>query len=108
MQGVNTISQWEMKSSGCEQSMRLLDFFGKLALQEFDRAYTNVECQDANQNLLLLNTLITGTIRDNLRGIGGTYNSTNYPFATRLMNEIGKICKAEGLSEKESDREVFR
>ena len=111
MQGVNTITQWELKSPGCEQSMRLLDFFGKLALQEYDEAYKKpsagiyyssiYEVQVANQNLLLLNTLITGTIRQNLQGENGKHNSTNYQFATRLMNEIGKIRKAEGLAERD-------
>ena len=113
MQSINTITQWELKSPGCEQSMRLLDFFGKLALQEFDEIYSNAErdgifdksdfavvTQAVNQNLLLLNTLIAGTIRQNLQGENGKHNSTNYPFATRLMNEIGKIRKAEGLAER--------
>lgn len=57
LEGINLITQWDTKVHRCDQCMRLLDYYGRLALISEDR-----------ELLLLLNTVITAKIRENLEG----------------------------------------
>ena len=89
LDGINLITQWDIKSPGCDQCMRLLDYYGRLALQSEDR-----------ELLLLLNTVITAQIRGNLEGKNGSHKVTNYPYACEAIEKIRPLREADARSQK--------
>lgn len=89
LQGVNLITQWDIASPGCDQCLRLLDYHGRVALASEDR-----------ELLLILNTVITAKIRENLKGQNGSFKRTNYPYACEAMDEIAALRKEDGLAAK--------
>ncbi|MER0215947.1 MAG: hypothetical protein DU481_07085 [Nitrosomonas sp.] len=89
LEGINLITQWDIKSPGCDQCMRLLDYYGRLALESKD-----------DELLLLLNTVITAKIRQNLEGKNGSFKVTNYPHASKAIKEIGSLRKQMAQSAK--------
>jgi uncharacterized membrane protein len=89
LQGVNLITQWDIASPGCDQCLRLLDYYGRVALVSEDR-----------ELLLILNTVITAKIRGNLQGQNGSFKRTNYPYACEAMDEIAALRKEDGLATK--------
>jgi hypothetical protein len=93
LQGINVITQWDIASPGCDQCMRLLDYYSRLALNSKD-----------TELLLILNTIITHKIRENLKGKNGSFKKTNYPFACKAVEEIGVIRREEGLRLKDEAR----
>lgn len=84
LEGINLITQWDIKSPGCDQCMRLLDYYGRLAIQSGDR-----------ELMLLLNTVITAKIRANLEGKNGSFRVTNYPYACELLEQIRPLREAD-------------
>lgn len=84
LEGINLITQWDIESPGCDQCMRLLDYYGRLALSSED-----------NELLLLLNTVITAKIRQNLEGKNGSYKATNYPYACEAIERIRPLREAD-------------
>lgn len=89
LEGINLITQWDIKSSGCDQCMRLLDYYGRLALKSTDR-----------ELLLLLNTVITAQIRANLEGKNGSFRVTNYPYACEAIEKIRPLREADARIQK--------
>lgn len=89
--GINLITQWDIKSPGCDQCMRLLDYYGRLALLSEDR-----------ELLLLLNTVITAKIRGNLEGKNGSFKVTNYPYACEAIERIRPLREADAKAQKAS------
>ena len=89
LQGINLITQWDIASPGCDQCLRLLDYYGRIALTSNDRELP-----------LLLNTVITAKIRENLQGQNGSYKRTNYPYACEAMDRIAELRKEDGLAAK--------
>lgn len=89
LEGINLITQWDIKSPGCSQCMRLLDYYGRLALLSKDQ-----------ELLLLLNTVITAKIRENLEGKNGNFKVTNYPFACEAIEKIRPIREADARAIK--------
>lgn len=89
--GINLITQWDIKSPGCDQCMRLLDYYGRLALLSEDR-----------ELLLLLNTVITAKIRENLEGKNGSFKVTNYPYACEAIARIRPLREADARAHKAS------
>lgn len=87
LQGVDLISQWELKESGGPQAMRLLDHFSRVALAEND-----------DELLLLLNTVMTAEIRKNLESTG--YLSTSYSYAAEAHKKIGELRKSREMARK--------
>lgn len=57
--------------------MRLLDYYGRLALISEDR-----------ELLLLLNTVITAKIRENLEGKNGSFKVRNYHMQVKRLKEF--------------------
>ena len=89
LDGINLITQWDIKSPGCDQCMRLLDFYSRLALESKDR-----------ELLLLLNTVITAKIRANLENKNGSFRATNYPYACEAVERIRPLREADGRALK--------
>jgi hypothetical protein len=89
LEGINLITQWDIKSPGCDQCMRLLDYYGRLALLSKDR-----------ELLLLLNTVITAKIRENLEGKNGSFKVTNYPYACEAIERIRPLREADARAQK--------
>ncbi len=69
--------------------MRLLDYYCRLALVSEDR-----------ELLLLLNTVITAKIRQNLEGKNGSFRVTNYPYACKAIEKIRPLREADARAEK--------
>lgn len=91
LEGINLITQWDIKAPGCDQCMRLLDYYGRLALISEDR-----------ELLLLLNTVITAKIRENLEGKNGSFKVTNYPYACEAIKKIRPLREADARAQKTS------
>ncbi|MDZ4252606.1 MAG: hypothetical protein U1A72_08530 [Sulfuritalea sp.] len=91
LEGINLITQWDIKSPGCDQCMRLLDYYSRLALMSEDR-----------ELLLLLNTVITAKIRQNLEGKNGSFRVTNYPYACTAIEKIRPLREADAKAQKVS------
>jgi hypothetical protein len=89
LDGINLITQWDLSSPGCDQCMRLLDYYGRLALASTDR-----------ELLLMLNTVITAEVRKNLEGKNGSFKSTNYPFACEAIDRIKVLREEDGRGQK--------
>lgn len=89
LQGINLITQWDIASPGCDQCLRLLDYYGRIALTSEDRELP-----------LILNTVITAKIRENLQGQNGSFRRTNYPYACEIMDKIAQLRKEDGLASK--------
>lgn len=87
LEGVNLISQWDIASPGCDQSLRLLDYYGRIALRSQDK-----------ELLLILNTVVTAQIRANLEGKNGSFRKTNYPYACKAIERIAELRKEDGLA----------
>ena len=91
LEGINLITQWDIKSPGCDQCMRLLDYYGRHALLSEDR-----------ELLLLLNTVITAKIRENLEGKNGSFKVTNYPYACEAIERIRPLREADARAQRAS------
>jgi hypothetical protein len=91
LEGINLITQWDIKSPGCDQCMRLLDYYSRVALQSKDR-----------EILLLLNTVITAQIRQNLEGKNGSFKVTNYSYACEMIEKIRPLREADARAQKAS------
>ncbi len=89
LEGINLITQWDIESPGCDQCLRLLDYYARLAIQSDDR-----------ELLLLLNTVITAKIRQNLEGKNGSFRVTNYPYACDAMERIRPLREADARAHK--------
>lgn len=91
LEGISLITQWDIESPGCDQCMRLLDYYCRLALLSEDR-----------ELLLLLNTVITAKIRENLKGKNGSFKVTNYPSACEAIEKIRPLREADARAQKAS------
>ncbi|ELY7523347.1 hypothetical protein ACLE0P_003081 [Cronobacter sakazakii] len=91
LEGINLITQWDTKVPGCDQCMRLLDYYGRLALISEDR-----------ELLLLLNTVMTAKIRENLEGKNGSFKVKNYPYACEAIERIRPLREADARAQKAS------
>ena len=91
LEGINLITQWDIKSPGCDQCMRLLDYYSRIALPSEDR-----------ELLLLLNTVMTAQIRQNLEGKNGSFKVTNYPYACEAIEKIRPLREADARAQKAS------
>jgi hypothetical protein len=87
LEGVGLITQWDIASPGSDQCLRLLDYYGRLALTSNDR-----------ELVLILNTVVTAQIRANLQGKNGSFKKTNYPFACEALERIAELRKEDGLA----------
>lgn len=89
LEGINLISQWDIKEPGCEQCMRLLDYYSRMAMNSGD-----------DELFLLLNTVITDKIRENLKGKHGAHHQRNYSYALKAQDKISQIREAEMKPQK--------
>ncbi|MDO8909508.1 MAG: hypothetical protein Q7W55_13540 [Pseudohongiella sp.] len=93
LDGINLITQWDIQSPGCDQCMRLLDYYGRIALESKDR-----------ELLLLLNTVMTAKIRQNLQGKNGSFKVTNYPYACEALERIRPLREEDARAQR--DRKI--
>lgn len=93
--GINLITQWDISQPGCDQCMRLLDYYSRLALKSKDE-----------ELFLILNTVVTAKIRQNLQGKNGSFRKTNYPFACEALEHIATIRKKEGIKRSEERKKA--
>ena len=84
LEGINLITQWDIQSPGCDQCMRLLDYYSRVALLSDDR-----------ELLLLLNTVITAKIRENLEGRKGA-------IRRRIRHMLAEQLKKSARLEKQT------
>lgn len=89
LDGINLITQWDIQSPGCDQAMRLLDYYSRLALRS-----------DDEELLLLLNTVVTAQLRKNLEGKNGSFKSTNYAFACEVIERIRPLRERDGRAQR--------
>ena len=89
LQGINLITQWDLASPGCDQCLRLVDYYGRIALSSRDRELP-----------LILNTVITAKIRENLNGKNGSFRRTNYPYTCEVMEKIALLREEDGRAAK--------
>lgn len=89
LDGINLVTQWDIKSPGCDQAMRLLDYYSRLALKSEDE-----------ELLLILNTVITAELRRNIEGKNSKAKSTNYSFAAEALERIRPIRERDGRAQK--------
>lgn len=95
LDGINLITQWDISSSGCDQCLRLLDYYGRLALNSDDR-----------ELLLLLNTVITADIRANLQSKNGSFKATNYPYACCAIEAIRPLRESDARALKAANQKA--
>lgn len=88
LDGINLVTQWDIESSGCDQAMRLLDYYSRLALKNNDE-----------ELLLLINTVMTANIRKNMEGKNGSFKSKNYPFVCEAIERIRPIRERDGRAQ---------
>ncbi|MFD1627249.1 hypothetical protein [Azospirillum griseum] len=94
-QGLDLISQWDRTEAGCSQALRLVDYYARIA------------CERKEPELYrLLNTVITGKMRNLLEGGGEEYFITNYPYAVVALEEIKKIRK-ETMDFKKEHKDIL-
>jgi hypothetical protein len=86
--GIAAITQYDIASAGCEQAMRLLDYYSSLALK-----------QDDPDLFLILNTVMTGQVRKNLEDIQEKKQET-YVHAVTAREHIKRMLREQNLERK--------
>lgn len=94
-QGIDLISQWDRQDPGCPQSLRLVDYYAKIAINRNDPELYR-----------LLNTVITGEMRNLFKGRSGVQYITNYPYAIVALERIKEIRK-ETMDFKKANQAVL-
>ena len=90
LEGINLITQWDIASPGCDQCMRLLDYYSRVAVASQEK-----------EQLLLLNTVITASVRKNLEGKNGSFKVGNYPYACEVIELIRPLREADARELKQ-------
>lgn len=88
LSGITVIGQYDIDSPGCEQAMRLLDYYSAVALELKD-----------DELLLLLNTVMTGDIRRKLESLDATKQEI-YLDAREARRTIQQLLKSYHLARK--------
>ncbi len=79
LSGISIIGQYDINSAGCEQALRVLDYYSSVALE-----------LDDDELLLLLNTVMTNEIRNKLEAKDGPTKDA-YLDAKKARGRIQKI-----------------
>lgn len=79
--GIDSIARYDIAAAGCPQALRLLNYYSGLALEHHRRDY-----------YLFLNTVITASLRDELRKV-----NCPYPLAKAVRLKIANIRLRDGL-----------
>lgn len=86
--GIAAIAQYDIASPGCEQAMRLLDYYSSLALSSEDP-----------ELLHILNTVITAEIRKNIEEIQ-EHGQEIYVSAVTARSRIQEMLKTHHMQRK--------
>ena len=87
--GLNVIGQYDVAHPGCEQALRLLDHYSRIAIQ-----------LDNDELLLLLNTVITKDIRSKLEFYDQENTPDIYVYARSAKKKIAALLKAHHMARK--------
>jgi hypothetical protein len=87
--GLAVVGQYDVANPGCEQALRLLDYYSSIAM--------NPEDSDL---LLLLNSVITKDIRARLDDLDADPKSEIYINARAARRRIGELLKAHHMRRK--------
>lgn len=88
LSGIDVIGQYDIASPGCEQALRLLDYYSAIALE-----------LDDIELLLLLNTVMTAKIRSTLEALEEGKQET-YLDAREARRKIQQVLKDYHLQRK--------
>ena len=87
--GIAAIAQYDISEPGCEQAMRLLNYYSYLALSLNEEDFFRI-----------LNTVITAEIRKKLEDLEARKQQETYPYAIEAHKRIKDLLKREGLARK--------
>jgi hypothetical protein len=87
--GIAAIAQYDISDPGCEQAMRLLNYYSYLALSRNDEDF-----------LRILNTVITAEVRKKLEDLEARKQQETYPYAIEAHGRIKDLLKNEALARK--------
>ena len=88
MQGISHIAAYDIQEPGCEQALRLLDY------------YSMVACQiDEEELFLILNTVLTGKIKRRLKDADEAENDL-YPNARKVREKVADILESHYKASK--------
>lgn len=87
--GLNVIGQYDIANPGCEQALRLLDHYSRIALELKN-----------DELLLLLNTVITKDIRSKLESLDEGTGKEIYVYARAAKKKIGDLLKDHHMTRK--------
>ncbi len=89
LSGLNIIGQYDVANPGCEQALRLLDHYSRIALE-----------LENDELLLLLNTVITKDIRSKLEFYEKENTPDIYVYARTAKRQIADLLKAHHMARK--------
>jgi hypothetical protein len=95
LQGIGHIATYDIEKAGCEQALRLLDYYSMLANQIRDP-----------ELYLILNTVMTGQIRKTLEEIDADKKKEIYPNAREARRKIQELLKAHYKATKGYEEEI--
>lgn len=93
LSGLTIIGQYDVAKPGCEQALRLLDYYASLALELED-----------TELLILLNTVMTKEIRSRLEELDGQKQPDIYVSARAAKQKIGEVLRDHHLARKNKKR----
>ena len=88
LSGIAAIAQYDTESPGCEQAMRLMDYYSSLALVRSDPELFHI-----------LNTLMTSEVRKRIEYIQ-EQNQEAYPNAVAARIRIQTMLRTQNLERK--------
>lgn len=91
--GLAIIGQYDVAKPGCEQALRLLDYYALLALELED-----------NELLILLNTVMTKEIGSRLEELDGQKQPDIYVSARAAKQKIGEVLRDHHIARKNKKR----
>jgi hypothetical protein len=95
LQGIGHIAAYDIEKAGCEQALRLLDYYSMIANQ-----------LEEPELYLILNTVMTGKIRETLEGYDSNPKNQNYPNARKARSKIKHMLEAHYKAVKGYEEEM--
>lgn len=89
LSGLTVIGQYDVANPGCEQALRFLDYYSRLAIELKN-----------DELLLLLNTVITKEIRSKLEIYDKENTPDIYVYARTAKKQIAALLKAHHMERK--------
>jgi hypothetical protein len=87
--GLNIIGQYDTNQPGCEQALRFLDYYARVALELKDK-----------ELLLLLNAVITKDIRSRLEALDKEKQRDIYVYAREAKRQLADLLRDHHMARK--------